>query len=324
MEDAADTRRRISIIVAQTYQERRRHVVFSAATPKDSVVTFPSHVDHSFQHLRRLHHKGVQAVVEVVEGACQTEVRVPWSRWVETTPPTLPSQDEEAPQVTISPEVLARVEAAVQETAAVDVLSDDWGQLGLVDRSAALLLKPFNLPGKGSAPSRLAAAARKPPPTPPPPSAHTTALDGIACGGVVVYLCSCGYGGGGSGGSDVLFPPPPPPPPLAPSTLPPPPHFHHRYHIPSRNRTHTHTHTHTSFYDHYKLGCNSFASHLKIVTTPQPPPHTLLSPPPPYTHTPFSPSPSHTHTTITSSAPNALSLFISLPVGCFKFIHSQR
>ncbi|XP_050733556.1 sodium/potassium/calcium exchanger 1-like isoform X2 [Eriocheir sinensis] len=160
MEDAADTRRRISIIVAQTYQERRRHVVFSAATPKDSVVTFPSHVDHSFQHLRRLHHKGVQAVVEVVEGACQTEVRVPWSRWVETTPPTLPSQDEEAPQVTISPEVLARVEAAVQETAAVDVLSDDWGQLGLVDRSAALLLKPFNLPGKGSAPSRLAAAAQ--------------------------------------------------------------------------------------------------------------------------------------------------------------------
>ncbi|XP_063875891.1 histone-lysine N-methyltransferase SETD1B-like [Scylla paramamosain] len=149
MDDAADTRRRISIIVSQTYQERRRHVVFSSVTPTDSLVTFPSHPDHSFQHLRRLHHKGVQAVVEVVEGACQTEVRVPWSRWVETTPPTLPCHDEDAPPVTISQEVLDRVEAAVQETAAVDVLSDDWGQLGLVDRSTALLLRPFNMPGKG-------------------------------------------------------------------------------------------------------------------------------------------------------------------------------
>ncbi|MPC14980.1 hypothetical protein E2C01_007761 [Portunus trituberculatus] len=113
MDDAVDSRRRvrclvISIIVSQTYQERRRHVVFSSVTPTDSQVTFPSHPDHSFQHLRRLHHKGVQAVVEVVEGACQTEVRVPWSRWVETTPPTLPSQDEDAPPVTISQEVLDR------------------------------------------------------------------------------------------------------------------------------------------------------------------------------------------------------------------------
>ncbi|KAG7164678.1 hypothetical protein Hamer_G005068, partial [Homarus americanus] len=36
----------------------------------------------------------------------------------------------------------------LQETATVDVLSDDWGQLGLVDRSAALLLKPLHHAGQ--------------------------------------------------------------------------------------------------------------------------------------------------------------------------------
>ncbi|XP_071518343.1 uncharacterized protein [Panulirus ornatus] len=148
MDDVPETRRRIGIIVAQSYRESRHHVQFSRVTPDDSTVTFPAYPDHSFQHLRKLHEKGIQAVVEVVEGTCQTEVRIPWSRWVETTPPEPP--DIDAPTPEISQEVLDRVEEAVKETSTVDVLNDDWGQLGLVDRSAALLLKPFTIPSRAT------------------------------------------------------------------------------------------------------------------------------------------------------------------------------
>ncbi|KAK4295497.1 hypothetical protein Pmani_031935 [Petrolisthes manimaculis] len=153
MDDAPETRRRIGIVVAQGYRESRQRVQFSCVTPEDAIVTFPAYPDHSFKHLRRLHQKGVQAVVKVVEGESQTEVRVPWSRWVETTPPDLPDTDTHTmPQ--ISKEVMARVESGVEETGAVDVLSDDWGQLGLLDRSAALLLKPLTLPARAAAAAR--------------------------------------------------------------------------------------------------------------------------------------------------------------------------
>ncbi|XP_037791409.1 uncharacterized protein LOC119586753 [Penaeus monodon] len=151
MDDAPETRRRIGIIIAQPYREGRKAAAFSCVSPPDSHVTFPSYDDPHFEHLRKLHEKGIQAIVEVVEGVCQTEVRVPWSRWVETTPPDAPGADARAPE--ISPEVLKRLEDAVKETATVDVLSDDWGNLGRMDRSATVL-KPFIIPGKGLTPPR--------------------------------------------------------------------------------------------------------------------------------------------------------------------------
>ncbi|XP_068202939.1 uncharacterized protein [Palaemon carinicauda] len=150
MDDVPETRRRIGIIVAQPYRERRKTIQFSCQTPEDSIVNFPSRQEPNFKHLRKLHDKGIQAVVQVVEGVCQTEVRVPWSRWVETTLPDPPPDDAPAPN--ISSEVLERLESSVQETSTVDVLSDDWGNLGRFDRSAAVL-KPFALPGKGLVPT---------------------------------------------------------------------------------------------------------------------------------------------------------------------------
>ncbi|CAL4101973.1 unnamed protein product, partial [Meganyctiphanes norvegica] len=81
-----------------------------------------------------------QAIVEVVEGVCQTEVRVPWSRWVETKPPEAPT--DSAPLPAVNTEVLKRLEDSVRETATLDVLSDDWGNLSRTDRTLRLL-KPF-------------------------------------------------------------------------------------------------------------------------------------------------------------------------------------
>ncbi|KAK7078724.1 hypothetical protein SK128_019155 [Halocaridina rubra] len=60
MDDVPETRRRIGIIVAQPYRERRKTVQFSRVTPEDSIVNFPSRQDPNFKHLRKLHEKGIQ------------------------------------------------------------------------------------------------------------------------------------------------------------------------------------------------------------------------------------------------------------------------